>query len=108
MVDDPVIHQYVDDREERIIVRRQLLILGGDARARAGKWTSRGRSCFDFDGASAMRRSAQPAVTHRPAEYGVVIEKNLMIPVRDGVRLAADTYRPAREGKPAPGASPRS
>ena len=51
---------------------------------------------------------AQPAVTHRPAEYGVVIEKNQMIPVRDGVRLAADAYRPAREGKPAPGASPRS
>ena len=49
---------------------------------------------------------AQPAVTHRPAEYGVVIEKNLMIPVRDGVRLAADIYRPAREGKPAPGRFP--
>ena len=50
---------------------------------------------------------AQPAVSHRPAEYGVVIEKNLMIPVRDGVRLAADIYRPAQEGKPAP-ALPRS
>ena len=49
---------------------------------------------------------AQPAVSHRPAEYGVVIEKNLMIPVRDGVRLAADIYRPAREGKPAAGRFP--
>jgi len=44
---------------------------------------------------------AQPAVSHRPAEYGVVIEKNLMIPVRDGVRLTADIYQPAQEGKPA-------
>jgi uncharacterized protein len=49
---------------------------------------------------------AQPAVSHRPAEYGVAIEKNLMIPVRDGVRLAVDIYRPAREGKPAPGRFP--
>ena len=51
---------------------------------------------------------AQPAVTHRPAEYGVAIEKNLMIPVRDGVRLAVDIYLPTREGKPAPGAFPCS
>ena len=37
MLDDPIIHQYVDDREERIIVRWQLLILGGYARASVGK-----------------------------------------------------------------------
>jgi putative CocE/NonD family hydrolase len=47
-----------------------------------------------------------PAVSLRPAEFGVVIEKNVMIPVRDGVRLAADIYRPARDGKPAPGRFP--
>src|SRR5271165_7201056 len=50
--------------------------------------------------------AAQPAVSHRPAEHGVVVEKNLMIPVRDGVNLAADVYRPARDGKPAPGRFP--
>ena len=49
---------------------------------------------------------AQPPVNRRPPEYGVVVEKNLMIPVRDRVRLAADTYRPAREGKPSPGRFP--
>jgi putative CocE/NonD family hydrolase len=49
---------------------------------------------------------AQPAVSRRPPEYGVIVEKNLMITVRDGVRLAADIYRPAREGKPAPGRFP--
>ncbi len=49
---------------------------------------------------------AQPAVSHRPAEYGVAVEKNLMIPVRDGIRLAVDVYRPAREGKPVPGRFP--
>ena len=49
---------------------------------------------------------AQPAASHRPAEYGVVVDKNLMIPVHDGVRLAVDIYRPAREGKPSPGRFP--
>src|SRR5271157_853622 len=33
-----------------------------------------------------------------PAAYGVVVSKNVMIPMRDGVRLAADIYRPAIEG----------
>jgi putative CocE/NonD family hydrolase len=47
-----------------------------------------------------------PAVSSRPAEYGVAVEKNVMIPVRDGVRLAADLYRPTREGKPASGRFP--
>ena len=49
---------------------------------------------------------AQPSVSQRPAGTGVVVERNLMIPVRDGVRLAADVYRPAREGKPLPGRFP--
>ena len=34
------------------------------------------------------------------APYDVVLhEENLMVPMRDGVRLATDIYRPAREGK---------
>ena len=36
-----------------------------------------------------------PRVEDRPAEYGVVVEKDTMIAVRDGTRLAADVYRPA-------------
>jgi putative CocE/NonD family hydrolase len=47
-----------------------------------------------------------PPLSARPAEYEVVAEKNVMISMRDGVRLAADVYRPARAGKPASGRFP--
>jgi uncharacterized protein len=58
-------------------------------------------------GASAPHGYAQPPkVNPRQAEFGVVIEKNAMIPMQDGVRLAADIYRPARAGKAAPGRFP--
>jgi hypothetical protein len=33
------------------------------------------------------------------AAYDVVIESDVMVAVRDGVRLATDVYRPARDGK---------
>ena len=33
-------------------------------------------------------------------QYDVVVEKQVMVPMRDGVRLATDIYRPARAGKP--------
>jgi putative CocE/NonD family hydrolase len=32
--------------------------------------------------------------------YDVVVAKNVMVPMRDGVHLAADVYRPARSGAP--------
>jgi putative CocE/NonD family hydrolase len=58
-------------------------------------------------GPSAPYGYAQPPkVNPRQAEFGVVVEKNVMIPMQDGVRLAADIYRPARAGKPAPGRFP--
>src|SRR4051812_42876669 len=47
-----------------------------------------------------------PRVEDRPAEYGVVVEKETMIAVRDGTRLAADVYRPARDGKAIEGRFP--
>ena len=47
-----------------------------------------------------------PAVTLRDAESSVAVTKNVMIPVRDGTRLAADIYRPARDGKPVAGRFP--
>jgi hypothetical protein len=37
---------------------------------------------------------------------GMLIAKDLMVPMRDGVRLAADVYRPARDGEPLPGPFP--
>lgn len=39
-------------------------------------------------------------------EYDVVVERNVAVPMRDGVVLAADLYRPARDGTPAPGRFP--
>jgi putative CocE/NonD family hydrolase len=51
-------------------------------------------------------RAQGPQPSKRPAEFGVVVEKDVMIPMRDGVRSAADIYRPARDGKPAPGRFP--
>ncbi|MBM3775660.1 MAG: CocE/NonD family hydrolase, partial [Acidobacteria bacterium] len=34
-----------------------------------------------------------------PVAESIVVESNLAVPMRDGVRLYADVYRPAREGK---------
>ncbi len=39
-------------------------------------------------------------------EYGMVIAKDVMVPMRDGVRLATDLYRPAVGGEAAPGPFP--
>ena len=36
----------------------------------------------------------------------MAVETDVMIPMRDGVRLAADVYRPARDGKPVEGRFP--
>ncbi len=40
------------------------------------------------------------------ATFGVSAERGLMVTMRDGVRLATDIYRPARDGRPAPGHFP--
>ncbi len=37
---------------------------------------------------------------------GIVLAKDVMVPTRDGVRLACDIYRPARDGEPATGQWP--
>ncbi|MBI2887970.1 MAG: CocE/NonD family hydrolase [Chloroflexi bacterium] len=39
-------------------------------------------------------------------EYDVVVSLDLLIPMRDGVRLVCDVYRPARDGEPLPGPFP--
>ena len=38
--------------------------------------------------------------------HGVVLSVNRMVPMRDGVRLATDIYRPGAEGDPLPGPFP--
>ena len=41
------------------------------------------------------------------SNYGIVISQNVMVPMRDGVRLATDIYRPAdTNGIPLPGQFP--
>lgn len=42
----------------------------------------------------------------KPTTYGMVIAKDVMVPMRDGVRLATDIYRPAINGEPVPGKFP--
>ena len=39
-------------------------------------------------------------------EYGIVDDEDVMAPMRDGVRLATDIYRPARDGVALPGPLP--
>ena len=39
-------------------------------------------------------------MTVTSSEYGIAIFKDVMVPVRDGVRLAADVHRPALNGEP--------
>jgi uncharacterized protein len=57
-------------------------------------------------GGSAMVRAQGPRTTSRVPQFEAVLEKNVMIPMRDGVALAADIYRPGRDGKPSPGRFP--
>ncbi|MBN1400465.1 MAG: hydrolase, partial [Anaerolineae bacterium] len=38
--------------------------------------------------------------------YDVVVQKNVRVPMRDGITLAADLYLPAIEGQVAPGRYP--
>ena len=38
--------------------------------------------------------------------YEVIVQRDVMATMRDGVRLAADVYLPARDGEPLPGRHP--
>ena len=38
--------------------------------------------------------------------YGIVLAKDVMVSMRDGIRLATDIYRPARDGEPVEGRYP--
>lgn len=48
----------------------------------------------------------QNANTTSPAEFEATVSKGVMVPARDGIRLATDIYRPARAGEPAAGQFP--
>ena len=53
--------------------------------------------------AAAHRSPAQQAA---PTEGALAIAKNVMVPMRDGVRLATDVYMPAKNGLPLEGKFP--
>ncbi len=53
-----------------------------------------------------LARAEGPPVASRSAEFEVVVEKDHKISMRDGVKLAADVYRPAKGGKPVAGKFP--
>src|SRR5690348_2266376 len=57
--------------------------------------------------AAATAAAQAPRVTQREPEFDEArVETDVMIPMRDGVRLAADVYRPGKDGHPAPGRFP--
>jgi len=46
------------------------------------------------------------AAAQSQPQYEVLSDKNVMVPMRDGVKLAMDIYRPGQNGAPAPGRFP--
>ncbi len=47
-----------------------------------------------------------PAFEGSPQQYDVICEPDVSVPMRDGIRLATDVYRPALAGQAVPGAWP--
>jgi putative CocE/NonD family hydrolase len=47
-----------------------------------------------------------PLAAQSQPSYEVAASKNVMVPMRDGVKLATDIYRPARNGQPVEGKFP--
>src|SRR5580692_13191067 len=49
---------------------------------------------------------AQTSEAGKGAAYDVIVARNVMVPMRDGVRLATDIYMPAQGGAAAAGKFP--
>lgn len=45
-------------------------------------------------------------VSGKEPAYGIIAQKNVMVPMRDGVKLATDIYLPARDGTAVEGRFP--
>jgi hypothetical protein len=57
------------------------------------------RAAYVREGYEALRLRAEPdSLLSQPA-FEVNVEKNVPVPMRDGVKLATDIYRPAADGK---------
>jgi hypothetical protein len=78
-------------------IRGAISVMGGTV----GSFTARRAG----EEAPATAAAPAPAVTFwdesrlSPPVYEVVVEQNVMVPMRDGVRLATDIYRPKAAGK---------
>jgi uncharacterized protein len=65
-----------------------------------GKRRSAMRAGLLAAGLAASVSFAHGQVTTESTPYEVVVLSNVMVPMRDGVRLATDVYLPARDGRP--------
>lgn len=54
----------------------------------------------------ALGNTVRAAESKEEEPYDVALTSDVMVSMRDGVRLATDVYRPARNGKPVPGRFP--
>ena len=54
----------------------------------------------------ALGNTVRAAESKEEEPYDVALTSDVMVSMRDGVRLATDVYRPARNGKPLPGRFP--
>ena len=69
--------------------------------------TRRSFSALAFSlGLFGARADKSAAADHAAAEFAVLLESNVRVAVRDGVKLATDIYRPARNGKAVAGRFP--
>ena len=57
------------------------------------------RAAFVRDGYEALRQVPETDPLLSPAKYEIKLERGVGVPMRDGVRLATDIYRPEAEGK---------
>jgi uncharacterized protein len=81
---------------------------------RVGGWLALGNTVRAADAAAAVKAAdavdpaerAEPVKSKKDELYDVALTSDVMVSMRDGVRLATDVYRPARNGKPVPGRFP--
>jgi hypothetical protein len=72
---------------------------------RVGGWLALGNTVRAAEAAEAGE-SGESGEGKTGARYDVALTSDVMVTMRDGVRLATDVYRPARNGKPVPGRFP--
>ena len=63
-------------------------------------------SCSSFVALLFALGAGVPLHAQNDSPYGISEAKNVMVAMRDGVKLAVDVYRPARNGQPVEGKFP--